>query len=387
MGYWVDLSTLKFDDSNAATWIQMMPLGSYEHPVYGKVDITPERAQQFAANVKSRVRGQDLDIDYDHKEKTTEAAGWLKDAEARSDGLWGLVEWTKDAAQKIASKAYRYFSPEFVDEWTHPKTNEVHKDVLFGGALTNRPFLKDILPINMSEVFSADRQQSTEGGARMEIDDKVAKELATLVGLPEGSNIDHVVGALRTLRAQADNNSGQPPQAAGTPTPQAPAQPVAASEGLSEEVVQLAEKSPAVKALLDRVQAQDKSLAEVQVALRMSEVDRQVASLSEGNTVLTAAAKEEAKKLLLGTPKEFSESVLGLLKQVVEGKATVELGERGHIGGAAAIKDDAQKFSEVVDGIVKNDNLEYADAVSRASAMHPELFEAYRSQSYSFREN
>jgi hypothetical protein len=119
----------------------------------------------------------------------------------------------------------------------------------------------------------------------------------------------------------------------------------------------------------------------------MSEVDRQVASLSEGNTVLTAAAKEEAKKLLLGTPKEFSESVLGLLKQVVEGKATVELGERGHIGGAAATKDDAQKFSEVVDGIVKNDNLEYADAVSRASAMHPELFEAYRSQSYSFREN
>ena len=152
-GYWVDLSTHQFDESNGLHWIQAMPLGEYEHPLHGKIEITPERIQRFAANVKAQVRGTDLDIDYDHKAKTDEAAGWVKDAEARPDGLWLAVEWTKDALTKIKNKAYRYFSPEFVDSWTHPKTKQKYNDVLFGGGLTNRPFLKDILPINMSDVI------------------------------------------------------------------------------------------------------------------------------------------------------------------------------------------------------------------------------------------
>src|SRR5690348_2984540 len=98
-----------------------MPLGTYEHPLHGKIDITPERIARFAENVRNNVREIELDIDYDHKANGGDAAGWVRQAEARPDGLWILVEWTKSAYGKIKERAYRYFSPEFVDEWTHPK--------------------------------------------------------------------------------------------------------------------------------------------------------------------------------------------------------------------------------------------------------------------------
>ena len=130
--YLIDLHSLKFDElqgGNASSWIQAMPLGKYNHPVYGEIDITPERVQQFAANVAANVRGQELDIDYDHKEYGGDAAGWVKSAEARlnesdprHNGLWVLVEWVHDAYEKIKKGAYKYFSPEFEDEWKHPVT-------------------------------------------------------------------------------------------------------------------------------------------------------------------------------------------------------------------------------------------------------------------------
>ena len=131
-----------------------MPLGKYSHPIYGEIDITPDKVQRFANNVNNRIRTTELDIDYDHKEYNGEAAGWVKQAEPRENGLWILVEWTAKAWEAIKSKAYRYFSPEFDDEWSDPKTGEKYTDVLFGGGITNRPFLKDILPLNLSEKFS-----------------------------------------------------------------------------------------------------------------------------------------------------------------------------------------------------------------------------------------
>src|SRR5687768_14389241 len=176
MGYWVDLSeaAIKLEElpsGGAQSWIQAMPLGTYHHPRYGKIDIDLQRVQQFAANVNAGVRGIDLDIDYDHKILRTDAAGWVRKAEARgAEGLWLLVEWTKEAAEKIKNKAFRYFSPEFEDEWEHPKTRQRIKNVLAGGGLTNRPYLKDIQPINLSDL-------TTGGNMNRALMETVAKKL------------------------------------------------------------------------------------------------------------------------------------------------------------------------------------------------------------------
>jgi phage I-like protein len=114
-GYWVDMNSAQLGE---ASWIQALPVGKFEHPVYGQMDFTPDRIKKFAASVKSKVRGIELDIDYDHKAQDGKAAGWVKDADVRPDGLYLQVDWTSRAAEAIRAGEYRYFSPEFDDEWT-----------------------------------------------------------------------------------------------------------------------------------------------------------------------------------------------------------------------------------------------------------------------------
>ena len=48
---------------------------------------------------------------------------------------------------------------EFMDEFVHPRTGVKYHDVLNGGGLTNRPFLKGIAPVNLSELFAAEGDQ------------------------------------------------------------------------------------------------------------------------------------------------------------------------------------------------------------------------------------
>jgi len=247
-----------------------MPLGEYNHPVHGKIKITPERVARFAENVTNRVRGTDLDIDYDHKALTTEAAGWVKEAKAESDGLHLLVEWTDDGAKKVKNRSYRYFSPEFADEWSHPKSGQKFTDVLFGGGITNRPFLKDILPINMSDLVLEDHSTQS-GGKYMD-----PKELRTKLGLPEDATDEQVDTAL-TSRVEPDKDKD-------TGTGTAPVlEPVAANEAA---LIKLAESSPAVKALIESAAEQKKQLAEMQVIVRLAEAERTVKQLTD-----TIAAK------------------------------------------------------------------------------------------------
>lgn len=153
----LDLDTVKLED-NGYTWLHTMPIGTYNHGVWGKIEFTVDRLLRFAQNIKSKVRGVDPDVDYDHKDdpaKGKKAAGWVKDAKVDTSGLWLAVEWTPEGRKSIQDREYRYISPEFKDKWTHERTGESFQDVLFGAALTNRPFLKDLLPITMSEIRPA----------------------------------------------------------------------------------------------------------------------------------------------------------------------------------------------------------------------------------------
>ena len=63
----------------------------------------------------------DLPVDYAHQsDKPAKshagpipAAGWIKELKADARGLWGRVEWTSQARELFADKAYRYLSPSF----------------------------------------------------------------------------------------------------------------------------------------------------------------------------------------------------------------------------------------------------------------------------------
>lgn len=118
--------------------------GTYRHPTYGEVRITPERNARFVANFHARVYGQDLPIDAEHQTKLSGALGYVRDLVANADGSVDAVpEWTDRGRTLLAADRYRYFSPEWFDAWTDPATGQTHPDVAIGGALTTRPFFKE----------------------------------------------------------------------------------------------------------------------------------------------------------------------------------------------------------------------------------------------------
>jgi phage I-like protein len=386
-GYWTDLASLHFDDQSSTTrWIQAMPLGQYDHPIHGQIDITPDKVKQFAQNVKDGVRGQDLDIDYDHKANGGEAAGWVKDAEARPDGLWLLIEWTKDAFQKLKDKAYRYFSPEYNDEWTHPKTGQKHQNVLFGGAITNRPFLKDILAINMSELIkgaAADPPPPTpepsEGGTQ-EVD---GKELRAKLGLKEDATEDEVNARLTALTALTDPPT---PPAPTPPTP--PAGPDLSKMDLEAVLKSLTDLpgNPAVKTLTDLVKQQHTQMAEQAKRLREIEVDRQLDELDRGKKFsVPPVVKERLREVLLSSAPELGRQVFEAYQQTLE-LGLVDMTEKGW-QRRGETKSPTDRFLTEVDQIMadaqnKGQKVNYAQAAAMVASQNPQLAEEYRQDSY-----
>lgn len=132
--------------------VQILRVGAFNHPKYGEFQITALILAEMKSNFDSGIRGIDIALDYFH-DSDKEASGWLKSLELREDGteLWGEVDWTPKARKMLSEREVRYFSPDFAFEWTDPETEKTYQNVLFGGGLTNRPFVKDMAAIVASE--------------------------------------------------------------------------------------------------------------------------------------------------------------------------------------------------------------------------------------------
>lgn len=395
VGFWVDMGAVTLSDSEP-TWIQALPLGTYHHPTFGEIKITPERVKAFAQSVADKILQKDLDIDYDHKVKVDHAAGWVKGAEARPDGLWIQIDWTPAARKKLQDKEYRYFSPEFVDEWKHPKTQAVHKDVLLGGALTNRPFLKDILPINLSEVFenAIKEGDSMPGSVKLTAEAALAslQELAKKHGLdPEKATPEEILAAAQAPDEDGDSEDDADADKDGTGDGDKDGGAGGGDQLVLSDAIKLSEdqlKDPTIKALAEAVAAQNKVMAEatktinvLQAANKLADVDSKITRLSDGEgggrIVLSKAARDLAKKVLVGAPTQLSDDVYKLLELAAGGKATVELGERG-FSSTGDGENAAKKFSDEVDKVRTEKKLSYSEATALVAREQPELYNGYR---------
>jgi phage I-like protein len=144
----IDLVALSEPGSDS--WIQIMKTGEFNHPQFGKLKINPQDLHQFKENFDKKVRGVDLAVDVSH-EPDKGAVAWFKELKVDGDKLMAKVQWTEEGEQLVKSGKYRYFSPEFMFNYKDASTGKQFKDVLFGGAITNRPFLKNMDPIELSE--------------------------------------------------------------------------------------------------------------------------------------------------------------------------------------------------------------------------------------------
>lgn len=133
--------------------VQVLRVGKFKHPQYGNFEITTQTLAEMKANFDARIRGIDVSFDYYH-ESNEDASAWVNELILEESGteLWAIVDWTPKAQQKLAERELRYFSPDFAFQWEDPETGSSFNNVLFGGGLTNRPFVKEMQAIVADET-------------------------------------------------------------------------------------------------------------------------------------------------------------------------------------------------------------------------------------------
>ncbi|MGZ6392456.1 MAG: phage protease, partial [Ktedonobacterales bacterium] len=151
------------------SWIMLMPEGTFRHPEYGRLAFTRRKLLEFKRHFDAKVRKIDIALDRDHDAKA--ATGWLEQVEYRAAlgetpaGLWGRIRWTSLGVRLLKEQIYRYFSPEF-GSYPHEESGRTWENVLIGGALTNRPFLKVMPAVALRERQKVEVTGGVDGMGR-----------------------------------------------------------------------------------------------------------------------------------------------------------------------------------------------------------------------------
>lgn len=378
--FWTELS-----DSAEPKWVHALPVGQWRHPIKGLVNHTFERIQRFADNVNNRVRGIDPYVNYDHREKGGESAGWVKAAEAREDGLWLLVDWTEAAAKKLKEKEYRYWSTEYMDEWENPHTGEVHQDVLVGGALTNIPYLKNLVPINLSELDTHEEEQGMDRDKLIKLlglDEKATDEqIETKLNEEVNKKPEKVEIDLSKLEFEQDGKTikvKHPDHEGETTFEITPVKEESSDE--EKELAKLAEDNPAIAKLMEQQAEDRKALKRLEAANRLSEVTVKLNEIgADQKKGLPPVVKDKLKTVMAQLPTKLAEDVQGALVKLFE-VGMVDLDEKNsntpprRQDGDDPVETFLSKVDELYEG---DENLSYSDAVDAVALSEPEIFEAY----------
>ena len=153
--------------------VQLVPKGEFAHRE-GLQVIGVEELERMLKGAKRH--GRDIPVDFGHlsfEEGDAEAAGWvlLNSLEVRPDGLFGDVDWTTEAEEKLRRRKFKYLSPVFTHnpDWKEEGRLRLERVVSFG--LTNHP--------NISAMKPLLNQIKMEGTM-----DELLSELKSLLGMP-----------------------------------------------------------------------------------------------------------------------------------------------------------------------------------------------------------
>lgn len=189
---------LAFEGSEAPDWIQIMPSGQWTDRVGRSFRMTNPQAvlAAFVAN------NAPIPIDVEHATGVraregldAPAYGWIEEMEERQGQIWGRVDWTEKGAELVATRAYRFVSPQFAYA---AETGEVLRIIAVG--LTNTPAFE-------MEALAREGQEQEN-----EMDRTVLEAL----GLNETATAAQAVAAIEKLKGDVTTATAR----ADTPDPE-----------------------------------------------------------------------------------------------------------------------------------------------------------------------
>ena len=124
--------------------------GTFRDPRYGDFEIPPAHLAEMVHNFNANTYGQKIFIDVAHHPESG-AAGEITRLWVVGDRLLAEVTWTPYGIAAITERQYIYLSMEYVENFIDNETRQPHGAVLLGAALTIRPVIKRLDPIQLSE--------------------------------------------------------------------------------------------------------------------------------------------------------------------------------------------------------------------------------------------
>lgn len=145
------ISLFEKDEVNPVTLsseIHVVPTGTWMHWSGQEFSIDTDTIKELVRNFREGVR-KDIPITAGHDNGMSggelPAVGWFKDVVDKGvQGLYAFVEWTAEGNRLLRDKAFKYFSAELQFDYQDLETGISKDAVLVGGALTNKPFFKQL---------------------------------------------------------------------------------------------------------------------------------------------------------------------------------------------------------------------------------------------------
>jgi len=141
---------VSLEEGKTSSIVTIIRTGSFNHPKYGRFDVTRELLEQMVGNFEARTYGQDIFIDVAHKPEDG-AAGEIKRLFVEGNRLRALVEWTEYGIKAIQKRGFRYLSADYWENWQDNEEGNKHGALLAGAGLVTRPHIKRMEPVQLAE--------------------------------------------------------------------------------------------------------------------------------------------------------------------------------------------------------------------------------------------
>lgn len=355
--------------------IEIMRTGKWKHPVYDNLEITGNTIDNIISNFDNKVRGVDISFDLEHGETShkSEAVCWVKKLVKNNSKLLAEVEWTEFGKEKIQNKSFRYFSPEFKFVYEDAETGKKFNNVLLGGALTNKPFIKKLQPIMLSETIDANDLNSELYSPCIEDmkkgDNSMNKKLFEVLKLSEKATEEEISTAVNKLvedqiKLTEANKTIETLKAEKTTLETDKKTLETEKETLTTKLNEaIGSKSTADQEII-KLNENIKN-----INLKLKEADWNAlykVALSEGKLL---PAQEELFKTQYMANTEATEAIIKSLQPVVK------FGEKGSSNSKDDTKNYTVQFNEEAAKVMKESKIPYEEAILMVARNNPELAE------------
>lgn len=374
--------------------MHVIPIGAWEHPEYGPMEITSEHIDEFIKNFKDKVR-RDIPITAGHDNGMSggelPAIGWFKELFSQGvRGLFATVEWTEEGARLLKERAFKYFSPEFYETYSDPETGETYKHVLVGGALTNKPYFKELEPVvafsepviinqfnetmDLNTILSkkpeelSDEEKAFLKENEASLDDSQKETFKSVLEDGAGDGADDGAGDGDGDDAGDDDGADDGADAGADDE-----QKDASEKGNKGKMVQMSETE--AKTLREKADKGAQAFAELEKMKLSNIVEALIFSEKNKDGRFAVKQKDSVVSFMLTLSERQRDQFKNIVAGMPKSSLFTEHGDAGKEDFSDDVAGSAKKADELAKEKVKasDGKLKYSDALKQVFAEHPEL--------------